>query len=143
MRSRITDRSLDFGGYRDEGATLKRRGECFRWKVGAWFKVLQLALAYGWQPMGTTPPRGVPKASWEGGYLSNRRQQITATDAQQLAEALQRAVEDMSRKSPAKPKRVKPKVSELAERYWIEALGEFAAFCRSGAFRITDDVCND
>jgi len=142
MQSEITPSSsnilLDFK-QDDLGATLKRTGECFRWKVGAWFDVLQVALAYGWRPQGTEPPRGVTKKSWNGDYLTAQRQRVTSDDAEQLAQALELVVADLETTS----KTHNPKALDFVDVHWQDGLSDFAAFCRRGPFRITDDVCND
>jgi hypothetical protein len=54
------------------GATLKRRGACFRWKRDSWDDLLLLAKEHGWNPLGTMPPRGVrKKAEWDTPGLSD------------------------------------------------------------------------
>lgn len=125
----------------DSGATLKRTGECFRWKVGEWFKVLRVAVAFGWYPHGTEPPRGISKKAWAGDYLTAQRQRVTSEDAEQLAQALLLVVANLEEVSTAHDSN-SLKAIEFVDVRWQGSLSDFAAFCRRGPFRITDDVCN-
>ncbi len=134
--------SLDFKQQRDGGATLKRTGECFRWKGGAWFIVLKITLAYGWNPKGTEPPRGVSKKSWNGDYLTAQRQRVTSDDAEQLAQALKAAIADIAKVSKTRNVH-RTKALRLVNAYWKYGLSDFVGFCRRGPFRITDDVCDN
>lgn len=133
--------AFDFVQRRDDGATLRRVGERFRWKVREWFKVLQIALAYGWCPEGTESPRGISKKMWDGDYLTAQKQRVTASDAEQLAKALKRAVKDLSTVSKTSTAE-NLKVLEFVDRNYKDGLSDFADFCRRGSFRITDDLAD-
>ncbi|MCI0554161.1 MAG: hypothetical protein L0287_24690 [Anaerolineae bacterium] len=60
---------------------------------------MELARLYGWQPMGTQPPSGYDFhelcAEWDGTYLTNDGQMIKAKDALSLANALEKALDDI------------------------------------------------
>lgn len=65
-----------------------------------WAKALELAMSYGWQPMGTQPPSHLDfyklEADWHGTYLTNDGQIVKAEDAISLACALERSLNDIS-----------------------------------------------
>lgn len=69
----------------------------------AWIKVLNLAMAYGWQPMGTRLSSVIESYrfdteewdEWDGTYLTNDGQTVIAEDALALAAALERALHDI------------------------------------------------
>jgi hypothetical protein len=65
-----------------------------------WAKALELAMSYGWRPMGTQPPSHLDfyklEADWHGTYLTNDGQTVKAEDALLLACALERSLEDIS-----------------------------------------------
>ena len=65
----------------------------------SWAKALDLAKLNGWQPMGTQPPTShdfhLLNADWDGTYLTNEGQMVTAVDALSLANALQRSLDDI------------------------------------------------
>jgi hypothetical protein len=100
--------------------------------------MLDLGIAYGWKPAGTTGS--------DGGYVFNDGQRVHARDARGLAAALERAYLDipvqdtMTSKLNAKgsPKRGQ-KVTLLD---WFsgdegrELVKKCAAFCRKGEFEI-------
>jgi len=58
--------------------------------VFEWGKILRLGQLYGWVPAGTILDE--PNESWNGGYLTNDWQHVTANDARNLADALSRAL---------------------------------------------------
>lgn len=62
-------------------------------------KALDLAELYGWQPLGTQQPSEHDfhklDAEWDGNYLTNDGQMIKAQDALSLANALERALDDI------------------------------------------------
>jgi hypothetical protein len=64
-----------------------------------WAKALELAMSYGWQPMGTCAPSHVDftqlNAEWDGRYLTNDGQRVKAEDAFLLAYALERSLDDI------------------------------------------------
>ena len=69
----------------------------------AWIRVLNLAMFYGWQPMGTRLSSVVESYDfemeewdeWDGTYLTNDGQSIIAEDALALAAALERSLDDI------------------------------------------------
>ena len=79
-------------------------GECgeFSFSARAWRHVLTLGHWYGWDPVGTEPPKpeffndwsGHP-APWDGHYFPADGQRMTSADARALGEALERALLDI------------------------------------------------
>lgn len=126
------------------GATLVRRGDRFRWKREAWDVVLDLARQFGWESAGTLQPRWVRKADWDANdYISCDRQQVAESDALAIAEALDRALATIPLGVLARPpKRASAEIAFFTG-YAREGLADFAAYCRRGAFRVTDDVYNE
>jgi hypothetical protein len=119
----------------------------------AWTKLLSLAISYGWQPMGTLPPSrielyGMEPEDWDGVYLTNDGQTVTAEDAWALAVALEKSLDDIpdfnielgwgakSRKEDDQPdvKDVHP--FEYFAGDEKQHLIEFIKFCRLGSFII-------
>ena len=65
-----------------------------RFGFDGWLRALTVAVAHGWEPMGTSPPRDEPNwksRSWD--YAGNENQLVWARDARKLAAALERAIE--------------------------------------------------
>ena len=62
-------------------------------------KALGLARLYGWRPLGTRPPVGLNlyllNAEWDGAYLTNDGQVVSAEDARSLACALEKSLDDI------------------------------------------------
>ena len=58
---------------------------CRKFSRQFWGKALELAHAYGWQPLGTCPPPHMDlaqqNAEWNGNYATNDGQIIRAEDA--------------------------------------------------------------
>jgi hypothetical protein len=89
------------------GVDLSGAGGHQRFSHMSWHKVLDLACEYGWQPAGTELPRwhdetgalieqwSLDANEWDGGYSSNDGQYVTDEDAAHIADALQRALEDI------------------------------------------------
>jgi hypothetical protein len=46
------------------GMDLYRGKDYFRWDALGWVALLETAMAYGWEPMGTGPPRDYSKEEW-------------------------------------------------------------------------------
>ena len=106
------------------GMDLSGAGGYHRWTNMGWRDILSLAESYGWEPIGTGPPRGVKKAKWGvGTYYSNDGQLFYARDARRLAEALERALTELSKQQ-----------SFSADE--SEAIREFIEFCQAGSFRL-------
>jgi hypothetical protein len=69
----------------------------------AWVKALNLAVFYGWQPMGTRLSSVIESygfgieewEEWDGTYLTNDGQSVIAEDALALAAALERSLDDI------------------------------------------------
>jgi hypothetical protein len=61
-----------------------------------WIEVLCVAETYGWQPMGTVLPEycGRSAEGWTGSYTGNNGQIVTAEDANGIADALMRALDE-------------------------------------------------
>jgi hypothetical protein len=94
---------------------LSGKGGYFRWGMGAWSEVLELARLFGWVPLGTKPNLDMYAiclgddddseerrrlidqyaAEWEGSYCYNEHQLVTAEDARNLGDALDRALDDI------------------------------------------------
>ncbi len=85
------------------GMDLIREGGCFRMSGSTWSHALELAHLNGWEPAGTESPvwhdeKGKqygPVPDWDGGYWSNDYQGVTAKDARNLADALERSLPDV------------------------------------------------
>jgi hypothetical protein len=69
----------------------------------AWVKALNLAMFYGWQPMGTRLSSVIESygfemdewEEWDGTYLTSDGQSVIAEDALALAAALERSLDDI------------------------------------------------
>ena len=66
-------------------------------------KLIELALQYGWEPLGTTMPswhdeKIGKRDDWPGIYCSNDHQVVSAEDANNMADALERSIADISAK---------------------------------------------
>jgi hypothetical protein len=71
------------------GMDLCRGTDYFRWNAVGWVALLETAVNYGWEPMGTGPPRGRLKKNWDGSnYYGNEGQLFYERDAKNLARAL-------------------------------------------------------
>ena len=137
------------------GMDLSGRGGYFRWTTSSWFDLLEIAIDFDWEPLGTGPPRGTLKADWEhGSYVVNQGQLFYARDALAFANCLEQAVEAFSagkvkKRTPAgraftrltsmpssgknkKTRSTPPPVNVAA----LDAIREFIVFCRMGSFRI-------
>jgi len=81
-------------------------GSCgeFAMSLRDWLRMLALAQRYGWQPEGTAAPdemaveaelwEGDP-AEWDGSYFPSYGQQVSDSDAKELATALEHALPDI------------------------------------------------
>lgn len=58
----------------------------------SWRSVLQIAQRYGWKPAGTVDQ---DEPEWDSTYFSNDGQTVTTEDATALADALERALDDI------------------------------------------------
>jgi hypothetical protein len=95
----------------------------------AWRRVFDLAIEHGWEPAGTEAPSweepdgctGQPSydpKEWNGGYFSNDGQYVTPEDARNLADALERVINDM------------PEYENCSLARDKEYLRDFVDFCR-------------
>lgn len=78
------------------------KGNTFRFSIWGYSPVLTLAEEYGWEPKGTVLPH--PRINeeegaeeeWDGGYFTNDGQTVKSEDAKGIAEALTKALDDIS-----------------------------------------------
>jgi hypothetical protein len=127
--------------------------ESTHFTVYVWDQTLALARMYGWKPAGTQEPTDwvVEEEGrvWNGGYISNSGQKVTAEDAGRLADALERGLDDIPDSYAAWHKADEgrdggPLIPVGQNLSPLEALSgentsaiiEFIAFCRRGAFEI-------
>ena len=89
------------------GMDLSGAGGRFRFTGEQWIAVLRLGCQYGWEAAGTEAPE-LPDENgemvvcdgWEGSYGFNDFQTVTADDAKNLADAIERALPDVPDKAP-------------------------------------------
>jgi hypothetical protein len=127
-------------------------GNYLRFSPSGWALALTLAENYGWQPEGTTlavADEGEP-VEWSGEYATNEGQRVSASDAQSLADACERALGDPQYESQASEifAQINVAVAEEVPGYtpepvnradmvkFRERLGELVTFCREGSFVI-------
>jgi len=96
------------------GMDLSGKGGYFRFSNYAWHAALELAHEYGWEPAGTEAPEVTVYApdgvivdevgtrterqrytNWGGGYFTNEYQVVSDEDAANIADALERALDDV------------------------------------------------
>jgi hypothetical protein len=72
-------------------------GECgeFNFDDPQWTLLLSLVNAFGWRPEGTRAPEDVAPNEWQGVYAPGDGQELTRDDALALADALDRALDDI------------------------------------------------
>jgi hypothetical protein len=121
--------------------------------VYVWDQTLALARMYRWRPAGTQAPKDWATEGegreWSGSYILNGGQIVTADDAAQLVDALERGLDDIPDFYAAWHKAVEseaggPLIPVGANLSPLEALSgenkpatkQFIAFCRQGAFEI-------
>jgi hypothetical protein len=97
------------------GMDLSGKGGDFRFSHQNWRAILELAHEYGWEPAGTKLPEFIVYApdgvtvdevgtraarqhhrNWDGGYFTNDLQVVDDKDAANIADALERALDDES-----------------------------------------------
>ncbi len=135
------------------GVDLSGEGGDFGWDTFSWARLLRLAERYGWRPAGTLMPADelqyFTDGRWDGGYLTNDDQVVTAEDAGGLADALDVAVRDIPDDDVLAPYReegggirIAPDPPEIDDRDWFcgseskEYIRAFIGYCCAGAFRI-------
>jgi hypothetical protein len=143
------------------GMDLHGAGGEFHWTGWQWSALLELAMLYGWTPIGTAEPNwcdgdGEPvrrSESWSGTYCSNDYQQVRDEDAAALAAALASALDDVPDVEPVHKLMsipcgdrvfvgVNPDAPELTVLEHFagpggkHALRSFISYCRAGGFSI-------
>lgn len=143
---------------------LYRSGDSFEFEFfGIWQKVMDLALMYGWVPVGTTEPQHwegeEAQTAWTGRYDYYIGEWVNAADAAEMANALSAALDDLP--DHPMPERVNEteveeldyedqtaitfhiielnralNLFELFGGQYKHDLTEFIAFCREGGFHI-------
>jgi hypothetical protein len=90
------------------GMDLDGAGGIERFNNTSWCKMLELAYEYGWKPAGTEPGQWFNSETgevdeqmspdpdeWDGNYFTNDFQWVTDEDAAHIADALERALDDI------------------------------------------------
>ncbi len=89
------------------GMSLSGAGGHERFNHTAWWQVLKLASEYGWHPAGTEAVQRYDETGelfeqlshdpdeWSGTYFTNDGQYVTDADAAHIADALERALDDI------------------------------------------------
>ena len=120
------------------GMDLSGKGGYFRFNNANWTDVLTLAYDYGWKPADTEPGRWIDAETgelcaqmspepetWNSmDYFSNGFQWVSDQDAGNIADALERALEEDETSDEG-----------LAQSS-MDYLSEFITFCRAGCFFI-------
>jgi hypothetical protein len=123
-------------------------GGDFAYNNTSWGHLLRLASTYGWEPAGTRPPKRC--RTWDGNYVTNDGQRVTAADARRLADALEKALPDLPDHDALEHKKKRVGQSEEFGIPWQtptnpfewfsgagkERLRTFIAYCRAGGFTI-------
>jgi len=135
----------DDGGSRDRseldyidslGATLIRRG--VRRDQPGWQILLSLARQFGWKPAGTKPPPEQRAADWDPtDYIILEGQLVTAADARSLASAFDHALAAIPEGDTIKSSVGIDPVLAYYTGPNRRQLADFAEYCRTGAFRVT------
>ncbi len=90
---------ITLAGHKDDQVTLGHQ---------VWCAILELGQMYGWRPQGTRvePQRRgtLSAAPWDGTYLMAAGQLVADSDAQALAGALRRALDDVPDHDAMEPK---------------------------------------
>ncbi|HKG53889.1 MAG TPA: hypothetical protein VKB04_06485 [Anaerolineales bacterium] len=109
----------------------------------SWVKILNLAMFYGWQPLGTRVPsiteiHGLIFEDWDGTYLTNDGQIVVAEDALRLGRALEKSLDDIPDFNlevyPPNLNQINP--FEYFAGDEKQQLTDFIKFCRLGSFLI-------
>jgi len=109
----------------------------------SWVKILNLAMFYGWQPLGTRVPsiteiHGLIFEDWDGTYLTNDGQIVVAEDALRLGRALEKSLDDIPDFNlevyPPDLNQINP--FEYFAGDEKQQLTDFIRFCRLGSFLI-------
>ena len=109
----------------------------------SWVKILNLAMFYGWQPLGTRVPsiteiHGLIFEDWDGTYLTNDGQIVVEEDALRMGRALEKSLDDIPdfnlEVHPPNPNQINP--FEYFAGDEKQQLTDFIKFCRLGSFLI-------
>jgi len=109
----------------------------------SWVNILNLAMFYGWQPLGTRVPsiteiHGLIFEDWDGTYLTNDGQIVVAEDALRLGRALEKSLDDIPDFNlevyPPDLNQINP--FEYFAGDEKQQLTDFIKFCRLGSFLI-------
>tara|TARA_B100002003_G_scaffold58888_1_gene54362 strand:- start:488 stop:898 length:411 start_codon:yes stop_codon:yes gene_type:complete len=126
-------------------------GEAFRFNIGAWSRVLELAHYFGWQPMGTTlrdftvrVPDGLDISNeqyiretverWDGEYCANEWQLVEEEDALNLAFALMIAVKALPDEDD--DSKIVQSIDHWSGKDNKKILKDFIKYCMGGEFDI-------
>jgi len=126
-------------------------GEAFRFNIGAWSRVLELAHYFGWQPMGTTlrdftvrVPDGLDISNeqyiretverWDGEYCANEWQLVEEEDALNLAFALMIAVKVLPDEDD--DSKIVQSIDHWSGKDNKKILKDFIKYCMGGEFDI-------
>ncbi len=115
--------------------------------IFSWSHILKLAYWYGWKPKGTEAPEDMPglghrldpdDPDWNGSYFSNGGQFVTDRDANSIAAALERALDDIPDHDTMEDMQTAQDASPME---WFSGQGErtvrdFIEFSRTGGFCI-------
>ena len=87
---------------------ISESGQELRFNYRGYPHIIDLALQYGWEPLGTTMPawhdeKYGKRDDWPGIYCSNDYQVVSAEDANNMADALGRAQLDLRNKQITNP----------------------------------------
>ena len=145
------------------GYDLSNENRGFRWNIWGWAEVLNLALAYGWQPQGTEIDQDrfenyedyeSYQENYGGEYFGNSGQKVLAEDAKAFSDALESSLDDIPDERLEKRDRVPidDKFFEERAKIWNQEqsalvikfsgennknyLKDFISFLREGAFYI-------
>jgi hypothetical protein len=109
-------------GY-DLQSRIKSENDYYRFNIAGWSDVLALAKEYGWKPMGTVMEEPATEINWDGYYHSNDGQMVLDEDAQNIREALEKALVDDS-------------FLNNEHKVWIGRVKGFVEFLKNGDFYI-------
>lgn len=96
----------------------------------AWRACFELALAFGWAPVGTVAHRDY-SGPWRGTYFTNDLQEVTDEDARALAAALRRAQTGLRTKT-----RLTKEQTQAWEGMNINMVCRLADYAEKGHFAI-------
>ena len=122
------------------GYDLSNGKEHFRLSTVSFYKALGLAQTFGWIPKGTVRPQKMGELEkWDSEYYTNSGQYVTPEDANNLAVALEKALENIPdlENPPVYPIKGKIKsrqdfLNSLGSRETKDRLRKLIAFCREG-----------